>query len=149
MKLSFVMRLAAATFFFLSFLSACSTAIPQGGVMTAKSSLGLSDTHRDRLALSCDACHGQQMPPDDNATVVNTQCVQCHGSYETLAPLTKAKLKNPAINPHASHLGPEIACTVCHHGHQASAAYCVNCHTNFVMPIPGSEARATRSAAAS
>ena len=97
---------------------------------------GLAATHGSKQDLSCGACHRSQLFPDDNETVVNAQCVACHGNYERLAAVTKAKLKNPEINPHGSHLGPEIACTVCHRGHQESKAYCVNCHTNFDMPTP-------------
>jgi hypothetical protein len=89
------------------------------------------------MDLSCGACHVKELIPDDNETVVNRQCVACHGGYDTLAPLTRAKLVSPAINPHGSHLGPEIACTVCHQGHRPSVPYCLGCHTNFAMPIPG------------
>jgi fumarate reductase flavoprotein subunit len=109
---------------------------------TWRSSPWLAATHGSKAGLSCDACHQKQLIPDDNERVLNAQCVACHGSYDTLGALTKTKLKNPDINPHASHLGPEIACTVCHHGHEASKAYCVNCHTNFSMPIPGAEGAA-------
>ena len=45
---------------------------------------------------------------------------------------------NPHIDPHKSHLG-EIACTACHQGHQASKVYCLGCHTNFAMTIPGGD----------
>jgi hypothetical protein len=101
-----------------------------------------------RKNISCGACHQKQLVPDDNETVLNKQCVACHGGYTKLASVTKAKLKNPNINPHASHLGPEIACTVCHQGHQESKVYCMNCHTNFNMPIPGGADKATPPAAA-
>jgi fumarate reductase flavoprotein subunit len=68
--------------------------------------------------------------------------VDCHGGFEKVAAQTRSKLRNPNVNPHASHMGPEIACTVCHQGHTESRAYCVNCHTNFVMPMPEATARA-------
>lgn len=105
-------------------------------VASAASSKGLAAVHGNKLDLSCGACHGKQLIPDDNETVVNKQCVACHGGYDKLAVLTKAKLKNPDINPHGSHLGTQIACTVCHQGHVESKAYCLNCHTNFTMPMP-------------
>lgn len=98
-------------------------------------------------SISCGSCHQKQLIPDDNETVLNKQCIACHGGYTKLASLTKAKLKNPNINPHASHLGSEIACTVCHQGHQESKPYCLNCHTNFNMPIPGGADKATPPAA--
>jgi Cytochrome c3 len=100
------------------------------------SSPWLAATHGNKN-ISCGSCHQKQLIPGDNETVLNKQCVTCHGGYTKLASVTKAKLKNPNINPHASHLGPEIACTVCHQGHQESKVYCLNCHTNFNMPIPG------------
>lgn len=107
----------------------------------------LAATHGNKN-ISCGACHQKQLIPNDNETVLNKQCVICHGGYTKLASVTKAKLKNPNINPHASHLGPEIACTVCHQGHQESKAYCLNCHTNFNMPIPGGADKAASPAAA-
>jgi hypothetical protein len=97
----------------------------------------LAAMHRQKVQLGCDGCHRDQALPDDNEAVINGQCVSCHGGYDQLAAVTKAKARNPNINVHASHLGPEIACTVCHQAHRASQAYCVNCHTNFQMPIPG------------
>jgi fumarate reductase flavoprotein subunit len=48
----------------------------------------------------------------------------------------------PWLNPHASHLG-NIPCSSCHMGHQESKAYCLNCHKNFDMPIPGGAAKAS------
>ena len=106
----------------------------------------LAATHGNKN-ISCGACHQKQLIPDDNETVLNKQCVTCHGNYNKLATLTKTKLKNPNINPHASHLGPQIACTVCHQGHQESQVYCLNCHTNFNMPIPGGADKAAPAAA--
>lgn len=103
----------------------------------AGSTQGIARSHIDKLKLECKACHGERVTPTDNETTENAACVACHGSYDKLGPQTAAKLKNKYINVHASHLGPEIACTVCHSAHSESKAYCVNCHTNFVMPMPG------------
>jgi hypothetical protein len=114
---------------------------------TWASSPWLASTHGSKQNLSCGACHQAQLIPDDNETIVNKQCVACHGGYDKLAALTKAKLKNPEINPHGSHLGPEIACTVCHQGHRESKPYCLNCHTNFEMPIPGAAPKTAAPAA--
>ena len=68
----------------------------------------------------CGACHQKQSIPDDNEMVVNKQCVTCRRRLRQAAPQSKAKIKNPEIDPHGSHLGPEIACTVRHQGHQES-----------------------------
>jgi hypothetical protein len=105
-------------------------------VATWADSKGIAAIHGRKLNLSCGACHGKQLIPDDNETVVNKQCVTCHGDYDKMAEVSKAKLAGAQINPHSSHLGPQIACTVCHQGHVESKPYCMNCHTNFKMPIP-------------
>ena len=90
----------------------------------------------------CATCHRNDLIPDANATTINAQCISCHGGLEKVA-LT---FKGPSyLNPHASHLG-SIPCTSCHFGHQESKAYCLNCHSNFNMPIPGgaTAAKATK-----
>jgi nitrate/TMAO reductase-like tetraheme cytochrome c subunit len=83
--------------------------------------------------LSCTTCHGNDLIPDANATAINAQCAACHGGMEQVALNHKGP---PNMNPHAAHLG-NIPCSSCHMGHQESKAYCLNCHTNFNMPMPG------------
>lgn len=86
--------------------------------------------------VDCAGCHGKSTPKPDS-TVENPRCLECHGPMEKLA--KKSEPKNfPDRNPHKSHLG-DIACTVCHHEHSASAVYCLDCHRNFKMKIPGGE----------
>jgi fumarate reductase flavoprotein subunit len=80
-------------------------------------------------AIGCASCHGEKIVVDDNETVVNAKCIQCHGSLATMAEKSKHE-----INPHKSHLG-NIICTACHHGHTASWTYCLSCH-NFDLKIP-------------
>src|SRR5271157_4634176 len=77
----------------------------------------LSASHIDK-GLNCSSCHGKKNVVDDNETVVNAKCVECHGPLAKMAEGTKEE-----INPHKSHLG-NISCTVCHHGHSASWPYC-------------------------
>lgn len=98
---------------------------------------GVAGLHRGSGGLKCEKCHGASTAPDDNQSVENRECVACHEGYPEMAALSAKKLANKAINPHGSHLGPEIACTSCHQGHQESKAYCTHCHTNFSMPMPG------------
>jgi hypothetical protein len=105
-------------------------------VATYAASTGVATGHGAKHNLSCGACHGKQLIPDDNETLVNRQCVSCHGSYDKLATVTKAKLANPDVNPHGSHMGPQVACTICHTGHAESKSYCLHCHTNFNQPMP-------------
>src|SRR5262245_12580645 len=83
--------------------------------------------------LSCSSCHGNDLIPDANATQPNARDVTRHVAMEKIA----ERHKGPSyLNPHASHLG-NIACGSCHYAHQESKAYCLNCHTNFNMPLPG------------
>ena len=88
----------------------------------------LAGAHKAKT-IDCASCHGEKSSVDDNETVVNARCIQCHGSMATMAEKSKQE-----INPHKSHLG-DISCTVCHHGHAASWTYCLNCH-NFDLKIP-------------
>ena len=92
------------------------------------SSAFLADMHKAK-AIDCASCHGEKTIVDDNETVVNAKCVECHGSLATLAEKSKDE-----INPHKSHLGA-ISCTACHHGHTASWTYCLSCH-GFDLKIP-------------
>jgi nitrate/TMAO reductase-like tetraheme cytochrome c subunit len=92
----------------------------------------LSNIHAQK-GLTCSSCHGNDLIPDANASGPNAQCGTCHGGMEQVA----KNYKGPSYsNPHASHLG-NIPCSSCHVVHQESKAYCLNCHTNFNMPIPG------------
>jgi len=86
----------------------------------------LIDKHA-AAGVNCAACHAESPPskPADQAA-----CVKCHGTNAQMA--TKTSSDQP--NPHASHLG-EVACTSCHHVHQASVLYCAQCH-NFDLKTP-------------
>ena len=105
----------------------------------AQAKEGVASLHRSRRGRQCETCHGDTVAPDDNQTVENRECVSCHEGYPAVAALSAKKLSNAALNAHASHLGPEVACTACHQGHQESKAYCEHCHTNFSMPMPGNK----------
>lgn len=95
-------------------------------------------THTDNLhaksGVTCILCHGKDLPKGD-ATVENVRCLTCHGPMDKLALKTEPQ-EFKDRNPHKSHLG-EIACTVCHKAHTASKVYCLGCHQNFKMKIPG------------
>jgi fumarate reductase flavoprotein subunit len=88
----------------------------------------LADMHKDK-GLDCSSCHGKSTKVDDNETMVNKKCIECHGSLDKMAEKSKHE-----INPHKAHLG-NISCTVCHHGHTTSWTYCLNCH-GFDLKIP-------------
>jgi hypothetical protein len=90
--------------------------------------------YRHAGKIDCASCHGKGIPESDS-TVENQKCLECHGPMEKLAKKSEPK-DFPDRNPHKSHLG-DIACTVCHHEHSPSAVYCLECHRNFKMKIPG------------
>lgn len=92
----------------------------------------LFDLHKN-AGLNCADCHGDSLRVDDNETIQNAGCIGCHGSLEEIAARSQEE-----INPHRSHLGA-ISCTVCHHGHTPSYAYCLNCH-GFELSIPAGAA---------
>lgn len=87
-------------------------------------------------AVTCSGCHGKNLPLMDD-TVENERCLACHGPMEKLVERS-APQDFPDRNPHLSHLG-EIACTVCHRSHWESEVYCLGCHQNFDMKIPGAK----------
>ncbi|MBW2098890.1 MAG: cytochrome c3 family protein [Deltaproteobacteria bacterium] len=95
------------------------------------------DALHAKHAVTCTGCHGQTLPASD-ASVENERCLSCHENYKKLAGMTASK-QYPNPNPHNSHLC-EINCTVCHHAHSESKSYCLGCHTNFNMQIPGGTA---------
>lgn len=109
----------------ISLLLACS---PAFSADQAPKNTFLSGIHK-KNQISCADCHGKSFTVDDSETVLNKNCVECHGTFEKLASKSKEH-----INPHKSHLG-EINCTTCHKGHVASKAYCNYCHS-FSMKIP-------------
>lgn len=84
----------------------------------------------------CMGCHGKDIPKPDS-TVENQRCLECHGPLDKLAKKTEPK-DFADRNPHKSHLG-DIACTVCHKGHQESKVYCLDCHKNFKMSLQGAK----------
>ena len=94
--------------------------------------LNLASLH-GKAQFFCKTCHVDELIPGDNESVVNQQCVTCHGDLEKLAAAEPSD-----INPHRSHLG-DINCSTCHRGHAPSEAYCLACHTftQQAMAIPG------------
>ena len=103
-------------------------------------SRNLANIHAQK-GMTCSTCHGNDLIPDANATGPNAQCGTCHGTMEKIA----QAFKGPSyLNPHASHLG-NIPCSSCHAAHQESKAYCLNCHTNFDMPIQGGAGKNAKS----
>lgn len=93
-----------------------------------------TDSIHGKVDLLCSACHGKNLPVIGDA-VDNDTCLTCHGPLEALKKRSEPK-DFPDRNPHNSHLG-DISCVVCHKGHAPSSVYCLGCHGNFKMKIPG------------
>lgn len=92
------------------------------------------DGLHSRKDVTCFSCHGEKIA-EAGDLVESDRCLYCHGPWDRLLQKT-APTDFPDRNPHQSHLG-EIDCTVCHKGHTASSVYCLGCHKNFTMKIPG------------
>ncbi|HXX80187.1 MAG TPA: FAD-dependent oxidoreductase, partial [Thermodesulfovibrionales bacterium] len=112
----------------------------EGSAQASPAAPFLADLHKEKK-LDCSACHGKKTTVDDNETIVNKKCIECHGSLDKLAIDQKPSEEDQpsgsgeeGVNPHKSHLG-KINCTTCHHGHTASWTYCLSCHS-FEMKIP-------------
>jgi hypothetical protein len=93
-----------------------------------------TDNLHAKVDIACAQCHGKGLPRLDS-TVENSRCLACHGPMDNLAAKTEPRDFKDR-NPHKSHLG-EINCTVCHHAHAESKAFCLDCHKNFKMRIQG------------
>lgn len=96
----------------------------------------LADFHHDR-GLTCKDCHTEGYKLDDSESRENAACAACHQHRPASDAGTDAGSNTNAtamISAHRSHLG-KVGCTLCHHAHTYSEAYCANCHI-FNLPIP-------------
>jgi len=101
------------------------------------------DSLHAKANVTCGGCHGKQLPKEDD-TVESARCLDYHGSLEKLAGKT-ANPDFPKRNPHQSHLG-DVDCTVCHKAHSESRVYCLGCHSQFNLKIPGGSNKTEESA---
>ena len=95
--------------------------------MSGDKSKFLAGAHGQK-GVGCVSCHDSKTV-DDSERAINQKCTSCHGDLAKVATRTAGD-----INPHQSHLG-QINCTACHTGHEASVAYCSNCHDFKDMKI--------------
>lgn len=91
-----------------------------------------------KAGVGCASCHGAAVP-GMGSEIANDRCLACHGPLEKLVEKTKPA-EHADRNPHHSHLG-DIACTVCHKGHEASKVYCLDCHPKWPLKIGGAAPR--------
>ncbi len=88
---------------------------------TAQTS-GLRGKHASE-GISCIDCHKNGKPTE---AAGSASCMECHGSYEKVAALTK----HMHGNPHDNHMG-QIDCTKCHGIHKPTVVPCLECHVDF------------------
>ncbi len=84
----------------------------------------LAGYHLKNKLAGCNSCHPSEAVTDGQ-TEIDKSCIACHGTYAALG--EKDKKAGKAISAHAGHLSID-SCTTCHGGHEASFAYCNNCH---------------------
>jgi fumarate reductase flavoprotein subunit len=97
------------------------TADQQKAFSTGDKASFLAGAHM-KNGLACASCHVDGKV-SDSETEINGKCAACHDP----AALAKKTAREGLPNPHQSHLG-DVQCTACHSGHEASVAYCTNCH---------------------
>lgn len=90
----------------------------------------LAGYHMKKKVADCSTCHPNDKVTDAQSEI-DKKCATCHGSYESLG--KKDMAAGQKISAHAGHLSID-SCTTCHGGHEASFAYCNNCHI-FDMPM--------------
>ena len=92
----------------------------------------MPSSHAHMLAgVSCQACHGQK-PPYDKVDMKT--CTACHPTGK----LAAAPARDHFLpNPHNSHYGTDVECSLCHHQHKKSEYMCTQCHDfKNVTPSP-------------
>ncbi len=92
----------------------------------------MPSSHAHMLAgISCQACHGAKPPYDE---VEMKTCTACHATEK----LAAAPARDHFLpNPHNSHYGTEVECSLCHHQHKKSEYMCTQCHDfKNVTPSP-------------
>jgi cytochrome b subunit of formate dehydrogenase len=95
-----------------------------------KSKMPTGHTHM-LSGISCRVCHGDGEP---SAEVEMKTCTNCHDT-KTLA---EVPAKGPSLpNPHNSHYGTDLDCSLCHFQHKKSGNMCLDCHSfDNVTPSP-------------
>ncbi len=98
--------------------------------VSLKSKMPMSHTHM-LSGISCRTCHGKKEP---FKKMNYKDCTSCHGT-DTLA---KAPARDHFLpNPHNSHYGTDVDCSLCHFQHKKSEFMCAQCHDfKNVTPSP-------------
>ena len=94
--------------------------------------LKMPSSHAHMLAgITCQACHGKKTP---YSQVDMKTCTTCHG----IEKLASAPARDHFLpNPHNSHYGTDVDCSLCHHQHKKSEYMCAQCHDfKNITPSP-------------
>jgi hypothetical protein len=90
--------------------------------------LPLSHTHL-LSGVACAQCHAD---PNNAQPAGFKTCLQCHDMDKVAAATKAVKPTNPHTSP---HYGKEADCNLCHHQHEKSENYCLQCH-KFAFHVP-------------
>ncbi|MDQ5985108.1 MAG: Fumarate reductase flavoprotein subunit [Syntrophus sp. SKADARSKE-3] len=85
-----------------------------------------------KAGLSCGSCH-KETPP--KVSVLDSQCMACHGDLAKLVQKTNKTYPNPHASPHLNP-GEQPKCEDCHHIHKPSVVSCISCHEEFKFKMP-------------
>jgi hypothetical protein len=114
---------AALALFLSAFLAGAVHAQDPGGE--------LWKLHADK-GVQCTKCHGNAKKSEP---VQMEKCLSCHGNGDSKALAAKTANVKP-LNPHESrHYGTEADCNLCHHQHEKSVNFCLDCHPRFNFKV--------------
>ncbi len=95
---------------------------------TLTGKLPLSHVHQLR-GVTCGKCHDDVNSPEP---VAKGKCMNCHDMDKVAAITAGVKPTNPHTSP---HYGKKSDCNLCHHQHEKSENYCLQCH-KFEFRLP-------------
>jgi len=87
--------------------------------------------------ITCCGCHGSGAKFTARPTNWD-RCKGCHPGYDSSADELSSQTP-PKVDPHQSHVD-NLTCGVCHKAHAASSVYCLECHDDLNLSIPGGRA---------
>lgn len=109
-------------------LKDCQTCHVPGGDHSLAGKLPLSHIHQLN-GVTCARCHQDVKNPEP---VEFKKCLTCHDMEKVSLATSRVKPTNPHNSP---HYGQKADCNLCHHQHEKSENYCLQCH-KFDFKIP-------------
>lgn len=106
----------------------CQECHPKDGPASLSGKLPLSHKHHLSGA-NCVQCHGKSKKKEPVAAEV---CHTCHEPEQLARKTSGIKPQNPHTS---KHYGTSLDCNNCHHQHEKSEDFCIQCHSfNFKLP---------------